>query len=128
MKKQKRNNKPSIASMELKEAAVPFGIQPSSVKMLRTQIYLNQTEYDFLRREALRQEAPMAAIIRQCVDERMNLSEKNWSHNPLLEPAVEDPSYISREDGVKNHDHYLYGCPKKYRKVNGKWEWIPLPK
>ena len=35
---------------------------------------------------------------------------------------------IRPEDGAINHDHYIYGCPKKWMKRKGQWvETPPLP-
>jgi hypothetical protein len=96
--------------------------------MLRTQIYLTKQEYDFLRGESARRGETMAALIRSFIDERMEIPEEVWTNNPLLVPPVEDPDWEGHEDGAINHDHYIYGCPKKWVKQNGKWvEAPPLP-
>lgn len=41
---------------------------------------------------------------------------------------MHDPDWKGHEDGGINHDHYLYGCPKKWIKVKGEYaEAPPLP-
>ena len=67
----------------------------------------------------------MAAIIRGLVDEKMRIPEDAWINNPMLEPTVDDPDWEGHEDGSINHDHYVYGCPKKYEKINGEWVLLP---
>src|SRR5580692_8398411 len=111
---------------ELKDAlALPA---PVSGIMLRTQIYLSREEHDFVRREAERHDLPMAAVIREFIDEKMKIPDDAWTKNPMLEPTVHDPSWKGQEDGGLNHDHYLYGLPKKWIKVKGEYvEAPPLP-
>jgi hypothetical protein len=61
------------------------------------------------------------------MNENMEIPESAWINNPLLAPPA-DPGFIGPEDGAINHDHYIYGCPKKWMKRNGKWvESPPLP-
>jgi hypothetical protein len=67
----------------------------------------------------------MSAVLRSYIDEKMRVPEAVWENNPLLQPPVDDPDYAPRGDGVVNHDHYVYGGPKKYRKVKGKWTLQP---
>jgi hypothetical protein len=116
-------HKSSVA--ELKEAAVA---EVKSEPMIRTQIYLNQEEYDFVQTEARRRDEPMAAVIRNFIDEKMEIPEDAWTNNPMLRPWPHDPDWKSHEDEAINHDHYLYGCPKKWIKVKGQYvEAPPLP-
>ena len=95
--------------------------------MVRTQIYLSRSQHDFLLAEASRREESMAAVLRSLIDEKMTLPDSVWENNPMLaEPA--DPDFIGAEDGAINHDHYIYGCPKKWVKQNGAWvKAPPLP-
>lgn len=110
--------------MELKETAVEVTEAP----MIRTQIYLNKEEHDFVRREASRRDEPMAAVIRGFIDEKMEIPDDAWTNNPMLRPTPHDPSWKGHEDGGINLDHYLYGVPKDYIKVKGKYvEAPPLP-
>jgi len=113
------------SSAELKEAGVA---EAKSEPMIRTQIYLNQEEYDFVQTEAKRRDEPMAAVIREFIDEKMEIPEDAWTNNPMLRPTPHDPDWEGHEDGAINHDHYLSGCPKKWIKVKGKYiEAPPLP-
>jgi hypothetical protein len=114
------------SAAELKEAAVADEVQ--AAPMVRTQIYLNREEYDFVQTEARRRNEPMAAVIRNFIDEKMEIPEDAWTNNPMLRPWPHDPDWKGREDGGINHDHYIYGCPKKWIKVKGKYvEAPPLP-
>jgi hypothetical protein len=119
-----RSHKSSAA--ELKESAIADEVQDAP--MVRTQIYLNREEYDFVQAEARRRNEPMAAVIRKFIDEKMEIPEDAWTNNPMLRPWPHDPDWKGNEDGAINHDHYLYGCPKKWIKVKGKYvEAPPLP-
>jgi len=93
--------------------------------MLRTQIYLSRIEHEFVQREAGRRNLPMAAVIRQFIDEKMEAPDNAWTSNPMLSPSAEDPAWEGHEDGAINHDHYIYGTPKKYVKSRGKWVDAP---
>jgi len=109
----------------LKEAALAYELDEAP--MVRTQIYLSKSEHDFVQSEAARQGRPMAAVIRAFIDEKMEIPESAWINNPLLAPPADD-DFIGPEDGAINHDHYIYGCPKKWMKRKGKWvETPPLP-
>jgi len=121
MKKQKTIKYPALKSsaMELKEAAVAYEVE--AAPMIRTQIYLNKNEYDFVQAEAKRRDEPMAAVIRDLIDEKMEIPEDAWTNNPMLDPTPKDSSFHLPEDAAINHDHYLYGTPKKYVKVKGRW-------
>ena len=97
--------------------------------MIRTQIYLSQDEHNFLQIEAKRRGEPMAAVIRGFIDEKMAVPEDAWTNNPMLRSAEVDPAWKGHEDGGRNKDHYLYGTPKEWIKVKGKWVKAPeLPK
>jgi hypothetical protein len=128
MKKQKTIKYPALKSsaMELKEAAVAYEVEEAP--MIRTQIYLNKHEYDFVQTEAKRRDEPMAAVIRNFIDEKMEIPEDAWTNNPMLEPTPHDPAFVGHEDSGINHDHYLYGTPKRWMKRKGKWiKSPPLP-
>jgi hypothetical protein len=114
------------SAAELKESAVADKVRGAS--MVRTQIYLNREEYDFVQTEARRRNEPMAAVIRNFIDEKMEIPEDAWINNPMLRPWPHDPDWKSHEDAGINHDHYLYGVPKDVIKVKGKWvDAPPLP-
>jgi hypothetical protein len=62
------------------------------------------------------------------LNEKMEIPGDAWTNNPMLRPWPHDPDWKGHEDGGINHDHYTYGCPKKWMKQNGKWvETPPLP-
>jgi hypothetical protein len=63
----------------------------------------------------------MAAVLRSIVDEKMQLPDDAWTNNPMLRPIPKDVQFNLPEDSAINHDHYLYGTPKKYLKVKGRW-------
>jgi hypothetical protein len=126
MKPKRNNQSKRSAPLELQDAIAPYRADPPP--MIRTQIYLSRAEYDFLQKEAQHSELPMAALIRSFIDERMRVPEEAWSDNPLLQPPVKDSTWKGRTDGAVNHDHYVYGTPKKWMKRRGKWvETPPLP-
>lgn len=125
MKRKIRYPKAAPASLVAKEVS-PATAEPEP--MVRTQIYLSRAEHDFLQAEARRRDEPMAAIIRGFIDQKMQLPDDAWTNNPMLRPTVHDPDWKGHEDGAINHDHYLYGSPKKWIKVKGEYvEAPPLP-
>jgi hypothetical protein len=110
----------------LKEAALAYEVDEPP--MVRTQIYLSKPEHEFIQQEAARQGQPMAAVIRMFIDEKMEVPDEVWTDNPLLRPPEPDPAWNGRDDGALNHDHYIYGSPKKWMQRKGKWvETPPLP-
>ena len=111
--------------MILKETALAADEPAAKEPMVRTQIYLHQSEYNFCQAEAKRREEPMAAVIRSFIDEKMEIPEEAWTNNPLLWPTPDDPTFEGHEDESINHDHYIYGGPKKWIKENGKWVEAP---
>ena len=101
----------------LKDAQSPYKMSDANKpEMVRTQIYLTPIEHSFVRSEGLRLGKPMAALIRDWIEEKMQLPEDAWKNSPLLDPPA-DPDFDMPEDAGINHDHYVYGGPKKYKKV-----------
>jgi len=114
------------SALELKETALADAVE--AAPMIRTQIYLNRREYDFVQREASRRDEPMAAVIRNLIDEKMNLPDEAWTNNPMFKPWPADPDNDSPEDAAINRHHYRTGAPKSRIKQDGKWiEAPPLP-
>jgi len=108
--------------MILQEAPTPYGASLDEAKtMIRTQIYLTRAEHEFLQSEANRRSEPMAAVVRGFIDEKMQIPDDAWTNNSMLQPTVDDPNYVGREDGSLNHDYYVSGGSKKYKKIRGKW-------
>ncbi len=89
--------------------------------MVRTQIYLTRAEHGFIAAEAARRGEPMAAVIRGYIDDKMRLPDSAWTANPMLEPTPPDARLELPEDAAINHDHYLYGAPRRYVKKRGQW-------
>ena len=52
---------------------------------------------------------------------------EDWTNNPMLEPTPDDPDHKGHEDAGINHDHYVYGSPKKWMKVDGEWVEVQCP-
>jgi hypothetical protein len=112
------NEKQQSEEMTLREvAAAPYSAEES---MIRTQVYLTRSEHAFLQAEASRRNQPMAAVLRSFIDEKMRIPDEAWANNPMLAPTPSDPDYEGREDASVNHDHYVYGGPKKYGKARGR--------
>lgn len=112
--------------MELKEqmpSLAEKGAAPEA--MVRTQVYLSRGEHEFLQGEASRRGTSMASLIRAFVDEKMAPPSEAWENNSLLDSPA-DPEFIGPEDGVINHDHYIYGGPRKWVKQGKRWEATPL--
>jgi hypothetical protein len=124
---EKPKNGPKTGELGMiKEAALAYEVDEQP--MVRTQIYLSKPEHEFIQHEASRQGQPMAAVIRAFIDEKMDVPEEVWTDNPLLHPPVEDPAWTGPDDGAINHDHYIYGTPKKWMQRDGQWvETPPLP-
>ena len=81
--------------------------------MKRTQISLDQSEYDFVRGEAVRRRISMAAIIRSLIRERMERLRRVPADHPFR-----DIIGLGRGDGApvsEKHDEYLYGLHRRRR-------------
>lgn len=126
MKAKKTTNTPEPESAIVREEPRQWTMTPEEEAMVRTQVYLTRKEHEFLTREAAIENSSMAAVIRRIVDDRMEVPDAAWAGNPLLEPTPDDPSWEGHEDGARNHDHYISGAPKAFRKVRGKWVEQPL--
>jgi hypothetical protein len=116
-------------SSQLRDAlSVPAAERVEESPMIRTQIYLSRREHEFVSAEASRRNEPMAAVIRGFIDQNMELPDDVWTNNPMLKPIAHDPNFVGHEDGAINHDHYIYGTPKRYMKRGGEWvDTPPLP-
>jgi len=85
--------------------------------MVRTQVYLPQATYDALVERAREQGLTMAVQIRAALDEYLRRSESE-DEGAILQP--DDPIFkmmgifdSGLTDVALNHDHYLYGAPKR---------------
>lgn len=128
MKAQKKKKRVDYAAIkEVPAGALNEATAAEVQAMVRTQVYLTVEEHRFLNAEAERRGEPMAAVLRSFIDERMEIPDSVWENNPLLDPPA-DPEFVGPEDGAINHDHYLYGGPKKWVRQGEKWvEAPPLP-
>lgn len=57
----------------------------------------------------------------QNIGKKAEIPDVAWTNNPMLQPTPHDPNWKGHEDGGINLDHYLYGVPKDYIKVKGKY-------
>ena len=83
----KRKTNKSEDPMVLRDRAEPFEAAALE-SMVRTQIYLTRAEHEFLQAEAGRRGAPMSAVIREIIDEKMRIPADAWASNPLLAPTT----------------------------------------
>lgn len=129
MKKARKYSSAPSQSGVLKETMTAHATSTSpGLAMVRTQVYLTQAEHDFLQAESSRRGQPMAAVLRSFVDEKMAVPVDAWTNNPMLRPTPSEPNWVAPADAAINHDHYLYGAPKKWIKRNGQWvEAPPVP-
>ena len=87
--------------------------------MKRKQIYIEESQERELKERAQKRGVPEAVLIREALD--VYLAEKPFPRferpedNPLwgIVGLIDDPN--APTDGSINHDHYIYGTPKKYR-------------
>jgi hypothetical protein len=122
---QTKRAEPPLALREATASGLATEPDASPEPMVRTQVYLTKAEHEVLLAEAGRLGQPMAAVLRSLIDAKMAIPEDAWSRNPMLEASPEDPAWVGHEDGALNHDHYIYGSPKRYVQVNGQWASAP---
>jgi len=121
MKKLLRYSNETSPPDVLRDAPGPPPSGDEAAGMVRTQIYLTRPEHGFIAAEAARRGEAMAAVIRGYIDDKMRLPDAAWTTNPMLEPTPPDAGLKLPEDAAINHDHYLYGAPRKYVKKRGQW-------
>jgi hypothetical protein len=87
--------------------------------MKRKQIYIAPEQEEALQEIAYEAGVPVSHVIREAVAayiaERQEVTVKEPEDHPLwrIVGAADDPD--APADGALNHDHYLYGAPKKTR-------------
>lgn len=99
--------------------------------MVRTQLYLPSTTYSQLKKIAKQEGKTFAELARDALQsiahgtyqqayKKANKSDSVFDLNTMFEEieALSDPNDPGITDGSINHDHYLYGAPKKQIK----WE------
>lgn len=74
--------------------------------MVRTQVYLNEKEYELLRQEAFQRRRSISAILRQLIDERLLVKAKRKSSGlKEIVGIFKD----KKRDVARCHDDYLAG-------------------
>lgn len=87
--------------------------------MKRKQIYIEEEQDEQIKAIARQRGVAEAIVIREAVDAYLSASEykgyDRMEDHPLwgIVGLIDDPN--APVDGSVNHDHYLYGGPKKYR-------------
>ncbi|HHW14047.1 MAG TPA: hypothetical protein GXX28_03820 [Firmicutes bacterium] len=74
----------------------------------RTQLYLDEAQYLFLKESAAKYNTSIAGVVRALIDKEMGGRELVDEHDPLFRIAT-TPVTTGREDGSSDHDRYLYG-------------------
>lgn len=72
----------------------------------RTQIYLTKEQYEFLRRQAEKNKASIAEIVRKLINEHLP-KDKDYENNPLFSLGADGLS-MSRSQGSRRHDDHIY--------------------
>ncbi|MGE5483886.1 MAG: hypothetical protein ACM3X4_02575 [Ignavibacteriales bacterium] len=78
----------------------------------RTQLYLDEAQYRFLRETAARHETSIAGVVRDLIDREMGSVESVDKNDPLFR-ATQDAIRTGRTDGSVAHDHYIYREPQR---------------
>ncbi|NPV70670.1 MAG: hypothetical protein HPY55_08515 [Firmicutes bacterium] len=73
----------------------------------RTQLYLDETQYRFLRETAARYETSIAAVVRDLIDKEMGSMESVDEDDPLFRIS-QSAVRTGRTDGSVAHDRYIY--------------------
>jgi hypothetical protein len=86
-------------------------------RMVRTQVYLSRAIYDKLQARAQKQELTLALQIRAALEDYLDRVESEEDDGIL---HADDPIFkmigmftSDADDASINHDHYLYGAPKR---------------
>lgn len=74
----------------------------------RTQLYLDEERYLFLKESAARYGSSIADVVRRLIDKEMGAGEPTSQADPLFRLA-ERPVKTGRRDGSVRHDRYIYG-------------------
>jgi hypothetical protein len=72
----------------------------------RTQIYLTQEQYRYLRLQAEKKRASIAEIVRELINERLP-KDRDYEENPLFSVGKDGLS-MGRHKGSARHDDYIY--------------------
>jgi len=79
----------------------------------RTQVYFPKDLYNRLKKRAKKEGKSVAAVIREASEQYLKEEEKeiDWENDPIVKAIGFCKSDV--DDLSVNHDHYLYGMPKK---------------
>lgn len=83
----------------------------SSVAEKRTQVYFPEKLYRDVKKRAKAESKSLAAVVREAVEKHLEEKEIDWENDPIFKAAGIVKSGV--RDLAVNHDHYLYGSPKK---------------
>jgi hypothetical protein len=78
-------------------------------KVRRTQLYLEEPLYQFLKKEA-RKYGSIAAVVRRLIEEKMRVVGK-YKEDPIFKLG-KNPGASGLKDVSEHHDRYLYGVKK----------------
>lgn len=82
--------------------------------MIRTQIYIPETIHNKLMRIAEAQGTAMAQLVRTFIEDGLKRTEDvDYSGKTALQNILNIHAQGGPRDLSVNHDHYLYGGPKK---------------
>ncbi|MDI6869843.1 MAG: hypothetical protein QME79_00555 [Bacillota bacterium] len=73
----------------------------------RTQLYLDEAQYLFLKESAAKYNTSIAGVVRALIDKEMGGAEVVDENDPLFSLATTAVT-TGLEDGSLNHDRYLY--------------------
>lgn len=85
--------------------------------MVRLQVYLPRSTYERLQRRAAQQDLTLAVQVRAALDDYLERVESQDDDGILHadDPIFQMIGMFSSKEGdlSVNHDHYLYGAPKR---------------
>lgn len=82
--------------------------------MIRTQMYLDDKLYKALKQLAKKKKKSMAEVTRELLEEAVEKkTTTDTSGIKVLQRLIDLKLTGGPNDLAKNHDHYLYGGPKK---------------
>lgn len=73
----------------------------------RTQLYLDEEQYQFLKERAASYSTSMAEVVRQLIAKEQNKQEEIDPEDPIFHLGHKSIS-PGRNDGSVNHDRYIY--------------------
>ncbi|MDI3281530.1 MAG: hypothetical protein QJR13_09190 [Bacillota bacterium] len=86
-----------------------------SKRRYRTQLYLDEAQYLFLKESAAKFQTSIAGVVRQLIEREMSGQNASWESDPLF-AGGQIAADTGREDGSLEHDHYIYGTPKRSKR------------